>query len=292
METLQQQYSRPFLFALILHAIILTALCIELNFPSQPRLAGENKSVQIVKAVAINQNKVEEEMNRLAEERQQKQAKEEARQQKLAQQAQKALQQRKTEQAKLRHAQEELKRAEKQRVAEKVAAEKQMQKIKQQQEAENKRLVKIKQEHAAAEAEQKLAEKQKKAQELAEKQKAVADQHKKDLEHQVQEEANSAENQREIDKYKALVINAIQNNWNYPENVSEDMTCLLQIKLGPGGVVLSVAIVRSSGNTLLDRSAEVAVYKASPLPVPSDPNLFDKFRTLNLKVRPQGKVSG
>lgn len=288
MNNLQQRYSRPFTYALILHVILLSVLFIDLDFPSQPRLATENNknTVNIVKAVAVQQNKVEEEMNRLTAEREQKQAADEAKQQKLAKQAARALQQRKQEQAKLQHMQEQLKMAEKQRAAQQEAAQKQLEKIKQAQETENKRLTKIKEQQVEAQAQQKRQA------DLAAKQKVVADQQrKKDFEQQVQEEAQSSQMQSEIDKYKALVISAIQNNWNYPDNATQDMTCLLQIKLGPGGVVLSVAVVQSSGNTPLDRSAEVAVYKASPLPVPADPALFDKFRTLNLKVRPQGKVS-
>jgi colicin import membrane protein len=100
----------------------------------------------------------------------------------------------------------------------------------------------------------------------------------------------SAKMQDEIDTYKALVTNAIQSHWNYPDEVDNSLSCRLRIKVAPGGAVLSVALVESSGNTALDRSAEVAVYKASPLPVPTEPELFEKFRELNLRVKPQGKV--
>jgi colicin import membrane protein len=60
------------------------------------------------------------------------------------------------------------------------------------------------------------------------------------------------------------------------------------VRLGDGGEVLDVKLVRSSGYSQLDNSATAAVYKASPLPVPGDPELFEKFREIRLLVKPQG----
>lgn len=304
-EHIKEQYSKPFGFACLLHVVLFIALFIDLDFRSRPQLSGENNhpAVKIVKAVAVQQDKVEEEMKRLTEEREEKEEVERKKQQKLAREAQRAVAARKEEQAKLRRFREQLKKAETARIAEQKAAEKQLQKIKQEQAAESKRLAKIKQQQAESEKKQKIADEAAKQaaleekKKLAEEQKAakqmkLSEERQQDLQNQIQEEENSAQMQSEIDKYKALVINAIQNNWTYPDNVSDDMTCLLQIKLGPGGVVLNVSVVKTSGNNLLDRSAEVAVYKASPLPVPNNPELFDKFRTLNLKVSPKGKVTG
>ncbi|QLH41403.1 MAG: cell envelope integrity protein TolA [Coxiellaceae bacterium] len=51
-------------------------------------------------------------------------------------------------------------------------------------------------------------------------------------------------------------------------------------------------MVRSSGNSALDNSAVSAVFKTSPLPVPTDAELFDKFRELRLTVRPENIVGG
>jgi colicin import membrane protein len=42
----------------------------------------------------------------------------------------------------------------------------------------------------------------------------------------------------------------------------------------PGGEVVEVRIVQSSGNAAFDQSVERAVLKASPLPRPRDPSLF------------------
>ena len=56
------------------------------------------------------------------------------------------------------------------------------------------------------------------------------------------------------------------------------------MQIGPGGVVINVSVARSSGNPALDNSARAAVFKASPLPVPDDPDLFNAFRQITLKA--------
>lgn len=94
--------------------------------------------------------------------------------------------------------------------------------------------------------------------------------------------------QGEVDKYKAAVLQAISSNWIVPDGVAKGATCLLLVSVAPGGVVLEVKLLQSSGNTVLDRSAQTAVLKSSPLPVPTDPILFDSFRTIKLIVRPEG----
>lgn len=96
----------------------------------------------------------------------------------------------------------------------------------------------------------------------------------------------SAINLSEIEKYKALIIQAISQEWVVPPDIDKDATCILLIKLAPGGDVLNIQVLKSSGNDTLDRSAKVAVMQASPLPVPKDLAIFDSFRTLKLTVHP------
>ena len=47
-----------------------------------------------------------------------------------------------------------------------------------------------------------------------------------------------------------------------------------------------MSLIRSSGDPILDRSAQLAIYKASPLPVPHDLVAFNIFKDINLTVRP------
>ena len=91
----------------------------------------------------------------------------------------------------------------------------------------------------------------------------------------------------EVNKYKALIIGAISRQWILPENADSSKSSQFRIRLAPNGVVLEVSLTRSSGDAILDRSAQAAIYKASPLPVPSDPTTFNLFRDISLTVRPE-----
>ncbi len=90
-----------------------------------------------------------------------------------------------------------------------------------------------------------------------------------------------------INKYKAQILQAIGQQWVVPRNVNKHLTCELFIRLAPGGQVLDVSIKKSSGDPLLDRSAQRAVLKASPLPVPDDIYSFRIFEQFVLKVKPE-----
>lgn len=95
----------------------------------------------------------------------------------------------------------------------------------------------------------------------------------------------SAANTAEINRYKAMILQQIQQNWIVPVNV-EQLSCELQVELAPGGSVLRVTLLHSSGNEALDRSAIAAVNKASPLPVPKSTSDFDAFRNFTITVKP------
>lgn len=105
-----------------------------------------------------------------------------------------------------------------------------------------------------------------------------------------QQMAQARQTQSIVDKYKALILQQVGQHWIVPE-VNSNISCRLLITLAPGGTVLDVKLVESSGNDALDRSAIQAVYKASPLPVPEDSNAFNAMRQLDMLVRPESAVS-
>jgi len=93
--------------------------------------------------------------------------------------------------------------------------------------------------------------------------------------------------QGEVDRYKALILQAIGENWIIPSQSSRKLSSELMIRLSPGGMVLDVQVTRSSGDPALDSSARAAVLKASPLPVPSNAEAFSAFKRFVLKVKPE-----
>ena len=90
--------------------------------------------------------------------------------------------------------------------------------------------------------------------------------------------------------YIALITDVIQRNWNRPPSARNSMETELALQLLPTGEVVSVNVVKSSGNSAFDRSAENAVLKAGRFPeiqqMPS--RVFERhFRRLNLKFKPE-----
>jgi colicin import membrane protein len=56
------------------------------------------------------------------------------------------------------------------------------------------------------------------------------------------------------------------------------------------GEVVEARVIKSSGNTTFDRQAELAVRKASPLPVPDNPRLLQQIVTqgISFEFDPSG----
>ncbi len=80
----------------------------------------------------------------------------------------------------------------------------------------------------------------------------------------------------------------VNRNWIRPVSVGKGLQSTIRVKLLSSGDVMEAVVVKSSGDSIFDRSAENAVRKASPLPVPSDQELFkNRFRTFTFVFKPQ-----
>lgn len=95
---------------------------------------------------------------------------------------------------------------------------------------------------------------------------------------------------RVLDEYVGKITAKIRSNIVLPPDVADDAKAEFDVTLLPGGEVLDVRLTLKSGSQAYDSAVERAIWKASPLPVPSDPDLFSrKFRNLHLKFRPKDK---
>ena len=273
--------------------------------PAEQPAAQAKAEPEPIKAVSVNSQEIMNAVNQLKNERAQQQQAEASRQRALKQQAelarkqrieeQKHLQKLKDEAAALAVAREKRLAEEKEHLKQLALQKKEQEKqiedmkkqqllLKKQQEEAAKQLAKKNQETAEKLKQQALA---KEAQEKAEK--ARADWVKKQqaaAQLAAADAANKARVAGEVDKYKALILNAISQQWILPQNVDSNMSSQFRIRLAPNGAVLEVALIRSSGDAILDRSAQAAIYKASPLPVPTDVSTFNLFRDISLTVRP------
>ncbi|MCE0723672.1 MULTISPECIES: cell envelope integrity protein TolA [Legionella] len=312
-------YRNAFFAALGLHLFLIVMLLTD-NSSQRPVLTAETKNTpgvdqpiavtpqtEVVKAVSVDNKQVMETVNRLKQEREQQKKAEINRQNELKRQAETARQQRIKEQQQLARLKEE---ANKIAIARKKQAEeerKRLKKLEEQKALEAKHIEDLKKQKEELVKQQQLEAKKladlnkKKMVEKAQAEKEKAELAKAEAERKKQAEAAAAAKQAqaaknaerqariagEVDKYKALIVNAIGRNWILPENVDSSLSSQFRIRLAPDGMVLEVTLTRSSGDQLLDRSAQTAIYKASPLPVPADAETFNLFRDISLTVRPE-----
>ena len=150
------------------------------------------------------------------------------------------------------------------------------------------------------------AEKRRKADEVEKERKRVEAERRREAEIERQrlenerlraeaQAARQAEIDAETNRLDAMQANAetaymfaiqqkINRNWVRPPTAKAGIECIVNVRQLPGGEVASVTIGTCNGDSTVRRSIEAAVHKASPLPAPSDPSVFD--RNLRLEFRP------
>ena len=147
-----------------------------------------------------------------------------------------------------------------------------------------------------AELERRRQEAEKKRQEDVEKQRQENDRKR--------QEAEAAERQRLLDRelaeeqarldamnsgalarYQYAIQQQIERYWIEPPSAVSGLECVINVRQGPGGEVVEASIGQCNGDDAVKRSIVAAVRKASPLPEPDDPNLFD--RNLRIIFKPE-----
>jgi colicin import membrane protein len=319
----ENSYRTAFGIAIAFH--IFLAILLFADTSTQPpvmEIANKESSQQLpvdmetqpepIKATAVDSKEVLETVNRLKQERLEQKRAEENHQKALQLQAEKARQDRLAEQKKVEKLKDEASKlalAHEKQLAEEKAHLDQLAKQKKE---EEKQLASMKEKQQQIEKLQKEesdkleAIKKKKTEELAKAEKLKSEKEaleKAELDAKLKAEQEkkrqaaiqqaALDNERnariagEVDKYKSAIIAAISRQWILPENVNKGVSSQFSIRLAPNGAVLDVSLTRSSGDAVLDRSAQSAIYKASPLPIPKDPEMFDVFREISLTVRPE-----
>ncbi|MGH8474028.1 MAG: cell envelope integrity protein TolA, partial [Gammaproteobacteria bacterium] len=172
---------------------------------------------------------------------------------------------------------------EKQRAEARLAEEKRAEAEKKRKAAEAKAAAETKRKEAEAEAEKKRKETEAQA-EAAKKKRHEEERRARELAEQIEAEEQAARDRNEIDRFTRLIQSQIESAFTNPQS---GLSCTLLVKMVPGGVVVDAKVIRSSGNVVFDRQAEIAVRKASPLPVPDDPRLFQQMREIEFIFDPQ-----
>jgi colicin import membrane protein len=82
-------------------------------------------------------------------------------------------------------------------------------------------------------------------------------------------------------RYKALITQKITNNWVRPPSAPDGLKCTVEVRQVVGGTVTSANVLSCNGDDAVRQSIVTAVLKASPMPAPPDPSLFDPDLTID-----------
>ncbi|MBB6092220.1 colicin import membrane protein [Povalibacter uvarum] len=280
---------RFLLGAALLHAVFagifgLTMIQMSRNAPP-PQLA--------IQAVVIDASQIGAASRRQEQERERQRAQQREREEEQRRQQEQTAQ-REAEQRAEQERQVETQR--RQEEEQKRVAEEQM--MVQRQEAERKRQAEAEQQKKAqadrqkkAEAErQRVAEIERKQKEEAQRRKAAEDaklqaSREAELQRQLAEEEGvmQARGSTAFNQYVAMIQQQIERNWNRPPSARQGLECTIRVAQSPNGVVLSAKVEQCNGDSAVRQSIEQAVLRASPLPPPSDPRLFERNLILIFK---------
>ena len=99
-----------------------------------------------------------------------------------------------------------------------------------------------------------------------------------------EEHANQLRSSGALVSWLSQITARIQHAWLRPPSARQGIQCVLHITQAPGGAVLSARIESCNGDQAVRESIEAAAYRASPLPPPPDPSMFE--RDLEVTFRP------
>jgi colicin import membrane protein len=277
---------KPFLSSIMLHVLALGLLLVSLNLTPTPQQPARSDA-DIIDAVTVDSKQVEQELSKirdLEQEQQQQQARkqqeleqqtselqkqsEEAERKRLAEEKRLADLKKQQQQEEQRRKEEELKLAEARKEQEELQKQ-QEEERKQKEGAERKR-----------QEELRLAEEEKKRKEAEEALKQKLAEEQRQL-----KEAQDRQDLNVINGYVGRIADAIEREFN-TAGLPPGLSCVLQIRMIPGGEVAEARIDKTSGSSVFDSRAEIAVKRASPLPVPENPRIFDKMRVIRLTFAP------
>jgi colicin import membrane protein len=281
--------------ALLLHVLFagifgLTMVTMQ-RTPPPVQLAIQAVIVDSSQLKRPRQQQQQRERERQQREREQQEQAAQEQQRREQEEAQKEQQQRnEAEQRAEQERQIELKQREEQEQR-RLAEEQQ---LRERQESERKRAAEDAEKQRRADAERKrVTEIERKQKEEAERRRAADEQRSQqvresELQRQLEEEEgeNQARGSPEMAQYIAMIRQHVERRWTRPLSATTGLECEVKVAQTPAGVVLSVQVGRCNGDAAVKQSIETAVYRASPLPTPSNPRLFD--RNIVFIFKPEG----
>ncbi len=285
--------SQSLVISVLIHGAALGLLAVSINPAPEPQTPPAAAPVQ---ARAVDEAQVMAEIERLHAEERAAEAAEQRRidETRRREQERRAAEQRRQEAE--RQAAEERRRLAAQEEQRRIAEEQRRQQEAQRQEQERQAAEQRRREEAERqrqEEERRRAEEQRRREE-AERQRREEEQRAQAEEALRQQMAAEqarldAEQARQLNgertAYAALIADKVGRNWVRPANLEVTGPCQVLVEQLPSGEVLKVEVLKTCGSQVLDRTVEAAVYKASPLPRPENPAVFDREILFTFKPR-------
>ena len=91
--------------------------------------------------------------------------------------------------------------------------------------------------------------------------------------------------QTQRQQYIMHIAQLVENNWLRPVTTTAGQSCEVIVRQTMSGEVIDVRVQACTSDNAFQRSVERAVRKASPLPLPPDPELFE--REIYFKFKPR-----
>ena len=82
------------------------------------------------------------------------------------------------------------------------------------------------------------------------------------------------------------IVQVVSNNWLQPIGTADQLSVVVRVSCQPNGQVTQAKVVQSSGHVAFDRSAENAVLKSSPLPLPTEDKVAEMLHDFTFTFKP------
>ena len=92
---------------------------------------------------------------------------------------------------------------------------------------------------------------------------------------QAEEHLDALESSPQKAQYLSLIQARISRAWIRPASARPGVKCIVHLTQIPGGEITHVTVEGCNGDEAVRLSVQTAAYRASPLPAPPDPALFD-----------------
>lgn len=298
-----------------LHVAIGAALIVSVNFSPTPKPEPKVIQVQPIKSVAVDQQKLNEQIDKIKNRKAQQKAAEEKRVRDLEERANKAQRNRNDAEKKIKDLNKKTRQSQQEKRKADAAAKKAKEKQKREQakatkaaaDAKKKLDEKKRADKAAADAKKKRIAEEKKAQaaENARKEKARKDEQERqrkakearerrqaelELQRQMASEQaarDTAYQQKvlsEVEKYTALIISRVEQSI-IKDDAMKGKKCKVEINLAESGFVYKVNVL--GGDPLTCQATRTGILKAGNLPVSKEPAVFEKLKVITINYIPE-----